>query len=347
MIPTGKMKTAVNLDQLAARLLEARGKRVLLLPHVGADGDAIGSALALRRLLNKAGVSADVLVDEPVPEVLHFIPESAAIVQVTDAADHDPTAYDFSLLVDCHESDRIGRRAPLFEATEGRGSLDHHVYQIEPGDFDVIDPTKSSTSEMVYLLLKVFETMTGETFLDAIMANQMASGIVSDTGRFSYSNATPGTFRVTAELVDHGADLVTASYELFDRISLNALRMKGLVLARAKSHADGLILVSTIPQKLIDVCNSSDYDLNTIPSELRNVSDVAVVFLIRETTEAGVIRVNIRSDERLNAAHLANRFGGGGHARAAGLTLRNLTLEQAAEQLIDAAMKELASEHGD
>lgn len=165
-------------------------------------------------------------------------------------------------------------------------------------------------------------------------------GIVLDIGRFSFSNVTGETFAVASALMIYQPHIVQINYELFDRTDLSALRMRGLVFARIRAYDAGAILTSTVPLRLIEACGSTEYDLNTIPADMRKVGGVAIVFLIRETKIPGELRVNIRTDQRVHAAEFAKRFAGGGHARAAGLTLVNMTLKEA-EQLLVATARDV------
>ncbi len=325
-----------NLEYLADRLIQEK-KGVLLLPHVGVDGDALGSSLAISRMLTKLNVKNAVLTDESVPDSLGFIPESeTALFFQKDEADAYAD-YGFALLIDGHEKNRVGKRSVLVSERLDKGSIDHHESHMEMGALDVVDKTSSSTAELVYQLAMVLGEKTGLSLIDQTVASQLMAGIISDTGRFSYSNVTPLTFQIASDLLTYKPDIVSISFDLFERTNLGALRMKGLVFARAKVYNRGRILVSTVPLRLIEACDSTEYHLNTIPSELRNVSGVAAVFLIRETANPGEIRVNIRTDERIHAADLAKRYNGGGHARAAGLTVNDSTLDAVTAMMIEAA----------
>lgn len=336
-----------NLKHLAQRLLaETRG--VLLLPHVGVDGDAIGSSLAIGHVLTLLGIKSVVVVDEPVPDSLRFIPESERAVFVGDFSE-DTRDFGFALLIDCHETSRIGKREALVRQDIELGSIDHHESHIEQSELDVIDKTASSTAELVFHLVNALKEnhVTADDLFNRTVASQLMAGIISDTGRFSYSNVSPDTFNIASILLTYEPDIVSLSYQLFERTNLGALRMKGLVFARAKAYNAGRILVSTVPLRLIEACGSSEYHLNTIPSELKNVAGVAAAFLIRETEKKGEIRVNIRTDKRIHAADLAKTFSGGGHARAAGLTVKDSTLDEVSQMMIEAASKVLESQDGD
>ena len=332
-------KTKTKLKAIAAKLLSMVGRRVLICPHVGVDGDALGSALGLRRALCRLDIATDVIIDEEVPASLSFIPDAEEAICIDDV-ERIAIDYDFGLLLDCHELVRIGKRAPLFARVPEMGIVDHHVSDAELSDLAVIDTSMSSTAEMIFHLVQALETATETSLLDQSLADQLMAGIVSDTGRFSFSNVTGETFAVASALMIYQPHIVQINYELFDRTDLSALRMRGLVYARIRAYDAGAILTSTVPLRLIEACGSTEYDLNTIPADMRKVGGVAIVFLIRETKIPGELRVNIRTDQRVHAAEFAKRFAGGGHARAAGLTLVNMTLKEA-EQLLVATARDV------
>lgn len=338
------VQTKTKLKAVATKLLSMVDRRVLICPHVGVDGDALGSALALRHALMSLGIITDVIIDEEVPPSLLFIPDGEEAICIDDV-DVDAVAYDFGLLLDCHELARIGKRGPLFARVPESGIVDHHVSDRELGELDVIDISMSSTAEMIYHLIQALSDLTNISLFDQDVADQLMAGMISDTGRFSFSNVTAGTFAVASALMAYRPHVVQISYELFDRTDLSALRMRGLVYARINSYDDGVILTSTVPMRLIEACGSTEYDLNTIPADMRKVDGVAVVFLIRETTVPGELRVNIRTDQRVHAAELAMRFSGGGHARAAGLTLMNMDLKEAEQLLVATARDALKIAH--
>ena len=134
-----------NLEHLADRLIR-EDKGVLLLPHVGVDGDALGSSLAISRMLTTLQIKNVVLTDEVVPELLHFIPESETVQIFEDKEPSQWQDYGFRLLVDCHEANRIGKRAVLVTDDSEKGSIDHHESDIEMAKTDLVDKTASSTA---------------------------------------------------------------------------------------------------------------------------------------------------------------------------------------------------------
>jgi phosphoesterase RecJ-like protein len=334
---TETIKLTKNLDRLINAFLQHRksSRKIVLFPHVGVDGDALGSGLALRSILCRCGVFCDVLIDEVVPEDLHFVPgaEDAVVYDETDKR-FTPETIALAVAFDCHESSRLGRRQDLFERILNKAAIDHHVIGETPvNELAVIRESASSTGELVYEIACMLERKEGKSLFDRDSAVQLLTGIVSDTGGFSYSNTTPEALKATADLLRFNPDLPWIHYELFDKVSLPTLYVKGEIFGRIRADLDGQIISSTVPLSILERCGSGEYALNTIPSELKKVDGSKVIFLLRET-EDEEIRVNIRSDESLNAAKFAKEFGGGGHARAAGLTLTGVSLDEAREHLV-------------
>ena len=326
------------LADLADKLLALRSGSgaVYLYPHVSVDGDAIGSALALGLALEKAGVPFLLPLDEPIPGKLVFMPALDRITMIPQA---DPAVsltgsvcQQIALAVDCSGADRLGLRRDLFQQAPCQMALDHHVSERPAGPGYIIDTTAAATGELVFDLIGCLEQKTGQALLDTISAALLMTAIVSDTGSFVYSNTSSRTFAIASRLMSYPLDLRTITYELFDRSSTAKLRLRGRIFSEAVFSHNGRIVDATVDQRLMDECLATDNDLDGIISDLRNVSGIDAAFLIRCRPD-GSLRVNIRSSERFDAAAFAATFGGGGHPRAAGMTLSGMALDEAASRI--------------
>lgn len=327
------------VGQLADRLLAAREipGSIIIYPHIGIDGDAIGSALALAIVLEQLGVKVRLPLDEEVPDRLLFLPSLDRIEPFDEALIEEMAAdQQLALLLDCSDGDRAGRRKALFDLAPQVAVIDHHVSGGESGTLRWVDPQAAATGEMVFELILELEKRLKTQLIDKNIEILLLTAIISDTGGFVFSNTSARTFRTAAALMDRQIDLRRITYHLFDLTSQERLRLMGRVFTEARFHCDGRLAMALADQKLITSCGASDADLEGVIGHLRNVAGVEVAFLIRELAD-GTLRVNIRSSDDFNAAQFARLFGGGGHAKAAGLQLKPMNLDAAADLIIDKA----------
>ena len=328
-----------SIARLAERLLMARGTpgSVFLYPHVGVDGDALGSALALAVALRRIGVRVRLPLDEAVPDRLDFLPALDLIEPYGENLIEEMAAdQQLALALDCSDGERAGRRKGLFDLAEQIAVIDHHVSGGDSGDLRWIDPEAAATGEMVFDLITVLEGRLGVSLIDKDIEILVMTAIISDTGGFVFSNTSARTFRTAAALMDGEVDLRRITYQLFDLTSQSRLRLMGRIFTGAVFHCEGRLALAMADQKLLSTCGAGDADLEGVVGHLRNVAGVEVAFLIRETAD-GKIRVNIRSSDQFNAARFAGLFGGGGHPKAAGLQLDYLGLDDAANLIIGKA----------
>jgi phosphoesterase RecJ-like protein len=331
------------LGPIATRLLRSRNKpgSVFLYPHVGVDGDTLGTCLALLLVFRKIGLSARLLLDEPVPYRLAFLPYLDLIEPFDDRAVPELAASQkLALAVDCSEGSRTGRRQALFDRAPDLLVLDHHVSGGDSSPLQVIDATAAAVGEMAYDLIRILERRLRRELLDLPIATLLMAAIVSDTGGFVFSNTTARTFQTAACLMHFAVDLRQMTYHLFDSTNQARLRLMGRLFSDARFLCQGKLAVAAAGQKLLEETGATDADFEGVITYLRNVAGVEAAFLIRELPD-GDLRVNIRGSERFDAAEFACRFGGGGHSRAAGLQLTGMDLEQATALIAKEAGEQL------
>ncbi|MEA4888521.1 MAG: DHH family phosphoesterase [Clostridiaceae bacterium] len=336
-----------QLIMLADALLSCRGQAgsVFLYPHVSVDGDAIGSALALLLALEQLEIKARLPLDERIPPKLDFLPALSRIEPYEPSPDADAAGLAggqqiIGLAIDCAAADRMGRRGLLFKQAPQIFALDHHIAQEPvPPEF-IVDPSAAAVGELVYDLIACLGNLTGRTLFNDDIATLLMAAIISDTGGFVYSNTSIRTFQTAAGLMGYPLDLRYITYRLFDRTSQERLRLMGRVFSEARFSCGDRVVLAAVDQQMLDACRASDYDLDGIIAYLKNVAGVDAAFLIRSQAD-GLLRVNIRSSERFDAAAFAARYGGGGHARAAGMHLSGLTLDEAAQKIAQEAGEQL------
>jgi phosphoesterase RecJ-like protein len=302
-------------DLVVTRLEGAR--RVLAVSHENPDADTLGAALGVVALVEAGGGSADLVCTDPIPPLYRFMPGSERF-----RIDPDPGApYDLLVVLDCGTLERIGevraRHAELFERLP-RVIIDHHASNEAVGEADWIDPAAAATCEMVALLAGRLGVDLSAG--DGALAGNLMAGIVMDTATFAHPNATPRTLIVSAALVEAGAPLSDISRRLYRSKPDAQLRLFGRVLDRLQSAEDGRIVWSTMTEADVAETGAEAAHSEGIIDLLSQAEDAEVTILFKEAGATTRISVRTRPGG-VDATVLTGRFGGGGHARAAGATI--------------------------
>ncbi len=313
-------------------------RRVLAVSHENPDGDTLGATLGIVRLVEVLGGSADAVCTDPIPPLYAFI---AGMERFRTDPDTE-AAYDLLVISDCGSLERVGevgaRHAELFERLP-RVIIDHHASNDTTGPADWIDPGAAATCEMVTLLagrLGVGLDAGGGTLAAALMA-----GIVMDTATFAHPNATPRTLVVSAALVEAGAPLSDISRRLYRTKPDAQLRLFGVVLDRLESADDGRIVWSSLTEADIAAAGAERAHSEGIIDLLSQAEAAEVAILFKEAGR--VTRVSVRTKPGgVDATVLTGRFGGGGHARAAGASIE-ASLDEARPPVLAEATRLVAA----
>jgi phosphoesterase RecJ-like protein len=308
-------------ERVVARVGGAR--HALAVSHENPDADTVGAALAVATLVEAHGGRADLLCSDPIPSLYRFMAGSERF-----RSDPDPAArYDLLVILDCGSVERVGnvgsRHAELFERLP-RVVIDHHASNEAAGDADWIDPAAAATCEMVALL-------AGRLAVDLSagggeLASNLMAGIVMDTATFAHPNATPRTLTVSAALVEAGAPLSDISRRLYRSKPDAQLRLFGRVLDRLESADDGRIVWSSLTEADMVETGAERAHSEGIIDLLSQAEAAEVTILFKEAGPTTRISVRTRPGG-VDATVLTARFGGGGHARAAGATVAALLAE--------------------
>lgn len=292
--------------------------RVLAVSHENPDADTLGAALGIARLVEAGGGSADLVCTDPVPSLYAFLPGVERY-----RTDPDPAAaYDLVVILDCGSLERIGgvgaRHADLFERLP-RVIIDHHASNDADGHADWIDPDAAATCEMVALLaarLGVDPAADGGS-----LATNLMAGIVMDTATFAHPNATPRTLTVSAWLISAGAPLSDISRRLYRSKPDAQLRLFGRILARLETADDGRVVWSSVTDADFAETGAERAHSEGLIDLLSQAEAAEVAILFKEAGPKET-RISVRTRPGgVDATVLTGRFGGGGHARAAGATV--------------------------
>ena len=302
-----------------------------ILTHVSPDGDTLGSALALYILLTGIGKRAEVICEEPVPHIYSYLPHSDKVVLPENAV-----GYECAVPCDCADIQRFKRSEFIFRAAKETMAIDHHFTNKGYADVNLISSGASAACEVVYDLFKAMDRP-----IDGDSAICLYTGIVTDTGNLTYSNTTPQCIRMVADLYENGLNITEINRFIYRTVPYQKTRLQGFVLSNMKLELDGRIGIATVTIADMDRFGASSEDCEGIVDSVRDVESVKIAALIREGRD-GTFKVSLRSKECADVGRIAGKYGGGGHAAAAGYTSREPLSTTIANVLRDAteALKE-------
>ena len=320
-----------HLDELI-EALEAP-ENTLIIFHRNPDADAVGSAFALRGVLEQLGSSTRCACCDEVPENLKFLMRGMQESVLLEAvlSDFEPTRI---ITVDTASlsqmgalADRFGERVDLM--------IDHHESDMPYGKQSYIRSGAAASAEIVFDLIKKLANEE-RINIDEDMCIDLYAAISGDTGCFRYSNATPKTHLRAAELVASGIDCADINRRLFEDTSLERLRAQSAAISNMELFADGKIAVVTFPYALKAALGLGDDDLSALVDIPRSLRGVEVALYIRQPLPEGKFRVSARSNGAYDVAELCRKFDGGGHTKAAGCTLEATDIGEAMHRIVSA-----------
>ncbi len=302
----------------------SKADNIALLPHISADGDAIGSSLALAIVLSGTGKKVSVLVEESIPQTYCFLPgkELSCIYSGQDMQ------YDMAIALDCGDIGRLGSRRAIFDKAPITANIDHHPTNNGFALHDHVNTSASATGEIIFRLL---EQMDIKPDKDAAIC--LYTAITSDTGGFRYSNTTPETLIICSELLKTGVDSAEISKSIFETTTLGRVKLTGEAINSLKLYESGKIAVMILSQEALKRSGASEDDNDGIINTARNIRGVEAAAVLREM-DNGDIKVSLRSNDYVDVSVIARRHNGGGHKRAAGFTKKGDELVKAASELI-------------
>jgi bifunctional oligoribonuclease and PAP phosphatase NrnA len=308
-----------------------QGNRFLLTSHVNPDGDAIGSELGLARLLRRLGKSAVVWNRDATPTLYQPLPGSDRIHVGEEPPAGFPDVFDAIIVLECPSPDRTG----LEQHLNARPviNIDHHLGNQHYGVINWVDSAAPAVGEMVYRLAQGLKAA-----LEPETANCLYLTLVTDTGGFRFSNATPVAFEAAAALVREGAQPEQVSQWLYESQPLGVLRLLGEMLQTLRLHCDGRVATGRLTRAMFEKVGASPGDSEGLIDHLRSIAGVDAVALIRER-EDGSHKISLRSRGEVDIEKIARHHGGGGHRNAAGFALEGdgeTIREQAAAALCEA-----------
>ena len=306
-------------------------KNILITTHVNPDGDAIGSQVAVAEYLSQKGKNVHMVNCSPMPKFFHFLDPENMIKVFEDFPNGLFESLDGVIVVDISD---WGRLKGIGEAIQKNNipiaCIDHHIPSDDMGEIVVSDQTASSTGELLYDFFEQDNCIWTQRMVDGLY-----TCILTDTGSFRFSNTTPLTHRISADLIDKGADFRKIYEAIYESQSKNRAVLLGKMLAELQFECDDRLAWYVLTRKILTETGAQDWEIEGFSELPRTIENVEISIMFTETKD-GKTKISFRSKGRIPINGLANEFGGGGHKFAAGATLQ-LNLEEAKKQIIKKA----------
>lgn len=341
----GSKRSAENILSVIEKARKAN-EVILVFLHRSVDGDCIGSASGVASMIRSLGVDAYVAIPEELPgnmkflgiEDLLFKPDSD-----TDIANEYRTSGTIggklvgaAIATDITASSRMGICGEIFDKIDDTIVIDHHASVSERADNLWIDPDSSSASEMVFYVAQQMSEITGKDIKDLLGTNAskaVLAGIVTDTGRFTFKNTHPETLEAAGALIELGGNISEVCYNLFDRKAKEKFLISAKARSEVKFYCDGKFAMTVVPYEQFKEFGAGPDGVDDVVSAMRDIDGVELAIVLRGT-ESGEIRGNVRSQDYFDCSAFAAGFGGGGHIRAAGFTVKDIDISALADEVI-------------
>ncbi len=294
----------------------------LILMHGSPDGDTLGCGHALCGALQRMGKNAKAVCPDEIPHRFDYLKKA---VKPQDFEPKNVVCVDVADTLLLGDLKAEGDKAEL--------CIDHHISNKEYAVRTLIREDCAAACELVYEVIKEL----GVPF-DSELADCIYTGTATDTGCFKYSNTTPQTHIIAAEMIKYGADFVNINYVMFDMKTRGRIKLEQAVLNGIRYFAEGHAALISVPLSLLESIEDIDSDdVGALANIPRQISGVDVGICVKEK-KPGVYKASLRSSERIDVSAICMQFGGGGHARAAGCSFNGGTMQEAEERVSEACI---------
>lgn len=316
----------MTLDEILKEIKKA--ENIVILTHESPDGDAVGSSLAMKHMVEKLGKNADVIIPE-LPRLYNFLPKSDEVKQ-----DSEVKQYDLAIAVDCANLKRLGKKEHFEHAKKTIG-IDHHGSNEMFADLNYVNPVSPACCEILAAMAEYYEIN-----LDKNIGTCLMTGIITDTGGFRHKGITPETFEFTAELIRIGVDIPDIYKKTMCTKTRANFELTKKVMDRMEILEDGKVAFTYINSQDEEEAGAEPGDHEGLVDIGRNIEGVEVSVFIRQKENENAYKASLRSGDEINVSDICLMFGGGGHQRAAGALIQG-NVEQVKEKIMKEVSKAL------
>ncbi len=306
----------ITLEEIANIL--KKKDNFYILTHQYPDGDTLGSGYALCKALQKLGKNAKVLCSDEIPKKYNIL---------VDGIKKQIFHPQYIISVDVADTQLLGKNLEKY-ATKIDLCIDHHASNKQFAMYQYVEGDSAATAEIIYNLLVIMGVE-----IDKSIATCIYTGISTDTGCFKYANATARSYRIAAKMLEIGIDASNINRIMFDMKSRERLEIERKVLDSMEFFHNDKCAVVYVTRKMMKESHATDADVEGLASMPRQVEGVSVGVTIREKKH-GNFKISIRTDEKIDASLICERFGGGGHPCAGGCSITG-SLEEVKKQIVD------------
>lgn len=284
-------------------------KNIALFAHENPDGDAFGSLVAAKAILEEMGKRAVICLNEEPPRKFSYILDGNFKVMPKNED------FDTALALDCGAFKRLGELCALYETIETKLSIDHHFSNTPFADCYYTDHQAAANCELIYDMAIALCKKVPKHALAALY-----TGLSTDTGHFKFSNVTKKTLTIAAELVGLGLDHRKITEGLYDTVKKEKLSFLGDVYQKIEYFAEGKISFLYCSNELMNQYGIDFSDIEELPNTVLSIEGVKVSILLKDK-ENGGYKISMRGKDVCDLASIAAIYGGGGHVNAAGLSV--------------------------
>ena len=294
--------------------------KIVIITHYNPDGDAIGSSLGLKHYLNTKGIDAEVVVPNDFPKFLKWMPDAKKIIiadyKQKKASDLIKNA-DIIFILDFNTPSRSGNFiSSLIEKSKGKKILIDHHQQPDTFDFVYSDTTIPATCQMIYHFI---EAMEETHFINENTAKCLYTGIMTDTGGFRYRSTSATTHRITANLIEKGAEPSEISSNTWDTNSISRIHLLSLILSRLEVINDGKTAILYLKRDELKKYGFEKGDTEGFVNYGLSILGVEVSAFFIEDLYEEFIKISFRSKKNIDVNNFSRKyFNGGGHINASG-----------------------------
>lgn len=304
-----------------------KANTIAIISHINPDGDTVGSSLAIYKAVEMYGKKPYIFCDDAI----------AGKISVLDGKEKYNIEYlkkyDLAIAVDCADMERMGCSISEFRKAKRKMVIDHHKTNNKYGDVNLLDINSAATAQITTFLLNEMGLLNED------IAKLLYSGLVTDSGGFSFSSVTAETMRAAGILLKYDIKAHEICEHFMKKIKFDVYKLKSRVLNNAKFYDNNTIGIITFTQKDFDETNTDTSCTEGIITNIINIIGVKVALAISEVSNLNY-KISIRTGEEVDASKIALVFGGGGHKNAAGLRLNGF-YEDILEKLLKAVRDEI------
>ena len=294
----------------------SNSNKCLIFPHIVADGDTIGSSVALCAALRDMGKEAYVLMEDEIPNNLKFLAKDYITKDMEIISD-----LDLCIAIDSSDKGRLGNRLELFSNCKTTVNIDHHPTNTKFAMHNYVDDESAATGEIIFDILKAMKCDFNTDIAEGLYVS-----ISSDTGNFVNSNTTKKSHLYVAELFDYDIDTYKINVELFQNFRKEKYYLLAELWSSLDFYFDEKVVIGHLTQKTLHEMGAKLEETDGAIDYLKSIYGVEIAVFIKEIEDT-TVKVSMRSKEYADVSKIAFKFGGGGHKKAAGFTINNEIME--------------------